>query len=63
MVNGCIIIWWKKFSKIKIDKKRPEWVVFLFLWESACINRAENKQEFTDLMQQVKEFKDKWLNI
>jgi len=30
-------------------------------WESACTNRAENKQEFSDLMQQVKEFEDKWL--
>ena len=27
----------------------------------ACTNRAENKQEFSDLMQRVKEFKDKWL--
>lgn len=32
-----------------------------FWWEYACINRAENKQQFTDLMQRVKEFKDKWL--
>lgn len=31
-------------------------------WESACINRAENRQEFSDLMQQVKEFKEKWLS-
>ena len=36
-------------------------VVFLFWWESACTNRAENKQEFFDLMQRVKEFKEKWL--
>ena len=34
---------------------------FLFWWEYACINRAENKQDLTDLMQQVKEFKEKWL--
>jgi len=34
---------------------------FYFWWESACTNRAENKQEFTDLMQRVKEFKEKWL--
>jgi len=33
----------------------------IFWWEYACTNRAENKQEFTDLMQRVKEFKDKWL--
>ena len=33
----------------------------LFWWEYACTNRAENKQEFSDLMQQVKEFKEKWL--
>ena len=26
----------------------------------ACTNRAGNKQEFSDLMQQVKEFKEKW---
>ena len=35
---------------------------FLFWWEYACTNRAENEQEFSDLMQQVKEFKEKWLN-
>lgn len=34
---------------------------FLFWWGAACTNRAENKQDFTDLMQRVKEFKDKWL--
>ena len=34
---------------------------FYFLWGYACTNRAKNKQEFTDLMQRVKEFKDKWL--
>ena len=34
----------------------------IFWWESACINRAEDKQEFADLMQQVKEFREKWLN-
>jgi hypothetical protein len=28
----------------------------------ACTNRAENKQEFADLMQRVKEFNEKWLN-
>lgn len=33
-----------------------------FWWESAYTNRAENKQEFSDLMQWVKEFKEKWLN-
>jgi len=36
-------------------------LVFLFWWEYACINRAENKQQFADLMQWVKEFKEKWL--
>jgi hypothetical protein len=35
--------------------------VFLFWWESACINRAENKQEFIDLMQRVEAFKERWL--
>ena len=34
---------------------------FLFWWDTACINRAENKQEFSDLMLQVKLFKEKWL--
>lgn len=34
---------------------------FLFWWEYACTNRAENKQRFADLIQRVKEFKDKWL--
>ena len=32
-----------------------------FWWESACTNRAENKQQFADLMQRVKEFNEKWL--
>ena len=27
----------------------------------ACTNRAENKQEFSDLMKQVKVFNEKWL--
>ena len=34
---------------------------FLFWWETACTTRAENEQEFADLMQRVKEFKEKWL--
>ena len=38
----------------------PIWVVCVFWWETACINRAENKQEFSDLMKQVKEFKEKY---
>jgi len=42
-------------------KNRTFEVRCIFWWEYACINRAENKQEFTDLMQQIKEFKDKWL--
>ena len=33
----------------------------MFWWGTACTNRAENKQEFSDLMQWVKEFKEKWL--
>ena len=37
------------------------WGDFLFWWESACTNRAENKQEFIDLMQRVKVFREKWL--
>ena len=41
------------------NKNTTEMVVFLFWWESACTNRAE--KEFSDLMQQVKEFKEKWL--
>lgn len=35
---------------------------YIFWWATACANRAENKREFTDLMQWVKEFKEKWLN-
>lgn len=31
---------------------------FLFWWGTACTNRAENKQEFTDLMLQIKLFKE-----
>ncbi len=42
-------------------KKHPQKVVFLFWWNIVCINRTENKQEFSDLMKLVKEFKDKWL--
>ena len=34
---------------------------FLFWCESACTNRAENEQQFVDLMQRVKEFKEKCL--
>ena len=34
---------------------------FLFWWETACIVRANNRQEFADLMQRVKEFKERWL--
>ena len=43
------------------NKNTPFRGYFYFWWRTACINRAENKQEFTDLMQQVKEFKEKWL--
>ena len=42
-----------------IKHKYPQTGVFLFWWKSACTNRAENKQDFTDLMQQVKLFKTK----
>ena len=42
-------------------KNRTFKVRCIFWWETACINRAENKQEFTDLMQRVKVFKEKWL--
>lgn len=37
-------------------------ILCYFWWVCACINRAENKQEFADLMQRVKEFKGKWLD-
>ena len=36
-------------------------VGFCFRWEYACINRAENKQEFTKLMHNIKLYKEKWL--
>ena len=35
---------------------------FIFWLGTACINRAENRQKFSDLMQLVKEFKEKRLN-
>ena len=37
------------------------WGILYFWWEYACTNRAENKQEFTDLMKQVRTYKDRWL--
>ena len=43
-------------------KNRTLKVRCIFWWEYACINRAKNKQEFTDLMQRVKVYKEKWLN-
>ena len=57
--TGRRCVW--PYTVIDLLQKHRRMPVFLFWWESACINRAENKQEFTDLMQQVKEFKDKWL--
>ncbi len=33
----------------------------IFWWDTYCAIRAENKQEFADLMQRVKEFNEKWL--
>ena len=45
-----------------MQKQKPTKKVGLcFWWGTACTNRAENEQQFTDLMQQVKEFKEKWL--
>lgn len=42
------------------QKQKPTKMVGLcFWWGTACTNRAENKQEFSDLMKRVKEFKDK----
>ena len=32
-----------------------------FWWGTAYTNRAENKQRFADLIQRVKEFREKWL--
>ena len=52
------------WHSIFLNKKSPFGDFFInenWWWESACINRAENKQEFSDLMQRVKEFKEKWL--
>ena len=34
---------------------------FIFWWGIACINRANNKTEFNELMQRVKMYKEKWL--
>ena len=45
-----------------LQKQKPTKMVgSCFWWGTACANRTENKQEFADLMQQVKEFKEKWL--
>ena len=47
-----------------LKQKIAIWRFFInenWWWESACTNQAENKQEFIDLMQRVKEFKEKWL--
>ena len=47
-------------ADIKNPKKnRTLKVRCIFWWEIACINRAE--KEFADLMQRVKEFKEKYL--
>lgn len=44
------------------QKQKPTKMVGLcFWWEYACTNRAENKQEFTELMHNVKMYKEKWL--
>jgi len=51
---------WSHTVKIYYQKHRQT-PVFLFWWESACTNRAENKQQFADLMKRVKVFKEKWL--
>jgi len=45
----------------KLKENRTFVVRCIFWWESACTNRAKNKQDFVDLLQQVKEFKEKWL--
>lgn len=48
------------FKSIKhILHKKPTFRSDFFWWESACINRAENQQDFFNLMQLVKEFKEK----
>jgi len=56
----CFLRIFKSIGNLK--ENRTLMVRCIFWWEYACINRAENKQEFTDLMQRVKEFRDKWLN-
>jgi len=38
-------------------KKYTRWVHFLFWWESACTNRAENEQQFADFMHNIRMFK------
>ena len=48
-------------THITAKTKTDQMVGLCFWWESACTNRAENRQEFSDLMQQVKEFEEKWL--
>ena len=56
--NNLAIVWPNPYTTMQ--NKNTPFGTFLFWWEYACINRAENKQEFSDLMQQVKEFKEKW---
>jgi len=50
------------YQKEKRNKNTTRSGGLCFWWETACTNRAENKQEFSDLLQRVKEFKGKWLN-
>ena len=57
---------WNKHSRMPLtrhnQKQKPTVRVGLcFWWKSACINRAENKTEFIELMQLVKLYKEKWL--
>ena len=60
------IRWWCFWSHILIvftimKKHTVEVCFFILVLGTACTNRAENKQDFTDLMQRVKEFREKWL--
>ena len=54
--------YFRTIRKVRNPKKNRTFVVrCIFWWESACINRAENKTEFTKLMHNIKLYKEKWL--
>lgn len=41
------------------NKNTPCAEVFLFWWHTYCANRAENKQQISELLHNIKTFKEK----